>query len=178
MHILIAFLGSIVTILILLNRLADAGIDLGGLNPYLWHRRRKWRRKYEGNPLYRIDDPMDATAVLMVAAAKADGDLSREDKAALLNAFESDFHLSKKDAAGLLISSAHLLGDGVELRANVPRFLASTREKFTPEQARSALALVERIAGDQGARHENTARLVTEVSRQLCPDGSGRAGVW
>jgi len=48
MHFILGLLGTIVTILILLNRLADAGIDLGGLNPFLWHRRRKWRKMSGG----------------------------------------------------------------------------------------------------------------------------------
>ena len=60
MHIIFGLLGTIVTILILLNRLADAGIDLGGLNPFLWSRRRKWRKQYEGNPVFKIENPMDA----------------------------------------------------------------------------------------------------------------------
>ena len=42
---LLGFLGLLVTVLILLSRLADAGIDLGGLNPFLWRRRRAWRQK-------------------------------------------------------------------------------------------------------------------------------------
>ena len=36
MHIILGVLGAVITILILLNRLAEAGIDLGGLNPFLW----------------------------------------------------------------------------------------------------------------------------------------------
>jgi len=42
---ILAVLGVIVTILILLNRLANAGMDLGGLNPFLWQRRRNWRKR-------------------------------------------------------------------------------------------------------------------------------------
>ena len=79
MHIILGILGSLITVLILLNRLADAGIDLGGLNPYLWQRRRKWRNKYEGNPVFKIESPMDAAAILMVATAKADGDISLDE---------------------------------------------------------------------------------------------------
>ena len=138
MHIILGLLGTIVTILVLLNRLAEAGIDLGGLNPYLWQLRRKWKQQYQGNPLYRLQSPMDSTAVLMVAAAKADGDVAREEKSALLSLFETEFNLAKKDAARLLISSAHLLDDGTELRASVSKFLAPSRDRFTEEQARSA----------------------------------------
>ena len=167
MHIILGLLGTIVTILILLNRLAQAGIDLGGLNPYLWHRRRKWRQQYQGNPLYRLESPMDSTAVLIVAAAKADGDVAREEKTTLLRLFESEFNLSKKDAAGLLISSVHLLGDGVELRANLSKFLSASLGSFTEEQAGSALTLIARMAGDPEVRHENAEQLLREVEKVL-----------
>ena len=43
MHIILGALGTIVTILWLLHRLAEMGVSLGGLNPWLWQRRRKWR---------------------------------------------------------------------------------------------------------------------------------------
>ena len=51
MHIIISLLGTIITVLVLLNRLAQAGISLGGLNPFLWKRRQKWKKQYEGNPI-------------------------------------------------------------------------------------------------------------------------------
>ena len=167
MHIVLALLGTIVTILILLNRLAEAGIDLGGLNPFLWQRRRKWRKMYEGNPLYKIDQPMDATAILMVAAVKADGDMSKEDKGKLLHLFETDFSLNKKDAAGLLMSSVHLLGDGNELRGDVAKFLAPSKESYSEEQARSAVTLISRVAGADDERHENARELVQQVEAIL-----------
>ncbi len=167
MHIIIGILGCVITILILLNRLAEAGVDLGGLNPYLWNRRRKWRKQYQGNPIYKIESPMDATAILMLAAAKADGDLAKEDKAFLLQTFEQKFGLSKKDAAGLLISSSHLLGDGNEVRSNVQKFLKPSLEHFSPEQTQSALDLISTAAGKPGEQHENAERLLADVTKSL-----------
>ncbi len=169
MHIILGLLGTIVTILILLNRLADAGIDLGGLNPFLWHRRRKWKKMCEGNPLFTIASPMDATAILMVAAVKADGDMTKEDKSNLLNMFETDFKLSKKDAAALLVSSVYLLGDGTELRRKVPKFLEPSRNSFSEEQALSAITLVSRAAGVPEQRHENATELLKQVEMLLAP---------
>jgi len=96
MHIILGHIGTIVPAHILLNKLAEAGIDLGGPNPYLWNKRRKWRKKYEGNPAFKIDNPMDATAILMVVAAKADGDITKADKKLLLDLFENEFNPSKK----------------------------------------------------------------------------------
>ena len=167
MPIILGLLGTVVTILVLLNRLAEAGIDLGGLNPYLWHRRRKWRKQYEGNPIFRIENPMDATAILMVATAKADGDITKEDKALLLNLFEKEFNLSKKDSAGLLISSSHLLGSGEELRGNINRFLSSSKASFTDIQRKSAMSLISQVAGAAGSMHANVKELLQQVAKEL-----------
>jgi hypothetical protein len=176
MHIILGVLGSLVTILILLNRLAEAGIDLGGLNPFLWHRRRKWRNLYEGNPVFKIQSPMDATAILMVAVAKSDGDMTREDKGLLLRLFEDEFKLSKKDAAGLLISSAHLLGDGTEVRNNVKKFLTPSEESFTDLQARSATALLTQVASTSGSIHPCAQELIDQALCVLEPEQSSQAG--
>ena len=169
MHFILGLLGTVVSILILFSRLADAGIDLGGLNPFLWYRRRKWRKTCQGNPLFTISKPMDATAILMVAAVKADGDMTKEDKNNLLGMFETEFHLSKKDAASLLVSSVYLLGDGTELRRKVTKFLEPSRESFSDEQAQSAMTLITRAAGEPEERHENAVKLLNQVEMLLAP---------
>lgn len=154
MHIVLAILGSVITILILLNRLAEAGIDLGGLNPFLWQRRRKWRDNFEGNPIYRIDSPMEATALLMAATAKADGDMSADQKRKILSLFVDEFKLSRRDAAGLLIASTYLLGNGEELNSNLEKVLSRSLDKFSEDQARSAVKLLQRVAEADGSVSE------------------------
>ena len=146
MHVIIGLLGSIVTILWLLHRLAEMGIDLGGLNPFLWQRRRKWSKQYEANPIFILEGPMEATALLITATAKADGDMSSEEKQAILSIFENEFQLSKRDAAGLLISSSHLLGKGDEVRDQLDKVLKPSLGNFTKEQAISAIELIKRIS--------------------------------
>ncbi len=169
MHIVLALLGTIVTILVLLSRLANAGIDLGGLNPFLWNRRRKWRKKHDGNPIFRVDEPLDATAILMVAIAKSDGDMTREDKTLLLNLFETKFNLSKKNAAGLLISSSYLLADGAELKRSIPKFLAPSKASFTDTQAESAMVLMTQIAHSTDTTHPNTKEMLQIIKQELTP---------
>lgn len=167
MHIVLGILALAVGAVVLLNRLAEAGIDIGGLNPFLWNRRRKWRKLYEGNPIHKIEDSMDATAIMMVAAAKADGDLTSESKSQLLNLFETEFHLSKKDAAGLLISSSHLLGDGNDVRKNVKKFLQPSQDNFTADQAKSAIELISKAAGPVDKRHPSADDFVIQVRQAL-----------
>lgn len=159
MHIVLGILGSIITILILLNRLAEAGIDLGGLNPFLWQRRRRWRQKFEGNPIFHIDSPMETTALLMAAAAKVDGDMSAEQKRNILSLFRDEFNLSRRNAAGLLISSTYLLGDGEELRNNLEKIMTPSLDKFTEEQGHSAIKLLAQVAKADGS--------VSELQREL-----------
>jgi hypothetical protein len=165
MHILLGILGTVVTILILLNRLAEAGIDLGGLNPFLRRRRRAWQKKLEGNPVYHIDSPMEATALLMVAAVKMDGDLSTEEKKSILSSFHNEFHLSKRDAAGLFNSSAFLLGDGEAVRDNLEKVLEPNIGNFSGEQAESALEMLERLCQIGQSGNELKREFVERVRR-------------
>lgn len=176
MHIVLGLLGSIVTILILLKKLADAGIDLGGLNPFLRAHRKRWRDKVEGNPLYAIESPMEATALLMTATAKADGDMTAEEKHALLGAFEQHFHLSKRDAAGLLVSSAHLLGSGEELKANLARVMEPSLLKFTADQVESALQLLGAVCDLDPAENELKRELVDQIAEIFKSRASSKDG--
>ena len=167
MHIIIGFLGSLVSVLWLLHRLAEMGIDLGGLNPWLWQRRRRWKKNYEVNPIFRLDGPLELTALLLVATAKADGEMSSEEKRALLDLFENDFHLSKREAAGLMISSTHLLGRGDEVRDRFGEVMAPSLEKFTTAQAESAIALMKRVAAISGEPTEMQLDLIRNASALL-----------
>lgn len=153
------------------------GIDLDGLNSCLWHRRRKWRKMCEGNPLFNIARPMDATAILMVVAVKADGDMTKEDECNLLNMLETDFKLSQKDAAALLISSVYLLGDGTELQRKVPKFLEASKDSFSEEQAQAAISLVSRAAGSTEGRHKNVTEFLEQAEILLKPKRSNQE-IW
>lgn len=146
MHIVLSLLGAIVTLLILLHRLADAGISLGGLNPFLWSRRRHWEKKFSGNPIFQIQSPMDATALLLTAAAKIDGDMTAEQKSQILSAFEDEFKLNKKESAGLLISSNYLLGRGDEVSEKLEAILSPSLPNFTQAQAESAVKLLQQLS--------------------------------
>jgi len=167
MHVILGALGSLVTLLWLFYRLAEMGIDLGGLNPFFWRRRSKWKEHYDANPVYKIDSPLEATALLITAVAKADGDMSAEEKTEILNIFSEEFHMSKKDAAGLLISSCHLLGKGEEVRDDVQKVLAPSLNNFTREQADSAMELIKRVANVVDSVSELQNELIDRASKCL-----------
>ncbi|MEL6871080.1 MAG: TerB family tellurite resistance protein [Pseudomonadota bacterium] len=178
MHVIIGFLSSIVTILWLLHRLAEMGIDLGGLNPWSWKRRRKFRAAYEANPIFRLDDPLEATAVLMVAVAKADGDMSGAERRELLDAFTERFHLSNSDAAALLTASTHMLGNGDAVRDSLESVLQPSVDKFSPTQATSAVELLEQVAAVDGAASDAQQALIERARTTLAGHVSSTPATW
>lgn len=169
MPVILGVLGSIVTILFLLRHLAELGIDLAGLNPFLWHRRRQWMKRSQGNPIYRMDNPMDVTALMMVAAAKSDGDMTSEEKHKILEMFQDEFKLSRRDASDLMVASVYLLHDGSELRANVDKVLTRCIGNFTREQAESAAAMIARVAEIDSRPNEIKQEFVQAVLSGLKP---------
>ncbi|MEM9529313.1 MAG: TerB family tellurite resistance protein [Pseudomonadota bacterium] len=163
MHIIVAVLTSLVTALWILHRLAEMGVDLGGLNPWLWRRRRRWKQKYEANPVFALERPMEASALLITAVAKSEGDMTSDERQLVLKLFEDEFHLSDRDAAGLLSSSVFLLRDGTDVRANLEAVLEPSIDRFTADQASSAVTLMKRVASASGEAGPHQTDLVQSV---------------
>ncbi|MGI9334571.1 MAG: TerB family tellurite resistance protein [Gammaproteobacteria bacterium] len=167
MHIILAIIVSIVTIVVLLKKLADAGIDLGGLNPFLRRGRTNWRRRDEIKPIYALDNPMELAGLLLLGVARRDGDLSGTQKGALLGLFREEFHLSDQEAASLLGASVRLLNEGDALVYNLEKVLAPGNESMSKEQIESTVAMMEQIAGIDGTPTESQRALITDVREML-----------
>ena len=170
MHIILGVLGSLVTILWIFYRLAELGVGLGGLNPFLWRRRRRWRKQYEANPIYSIDKPIEAAALVLTATAKVTGEISSEEKCELLAIFEGEFHVSKREAADLLASSTFLIGRGDEIRDSLEKVLAPSVANFTPEQAESVVKLAHRVAQTGGEPTTVQVAFISSVHKHLMPE--------
>ena len=169
MPVILGLLGAIVSIVVLLHRLADAGIDLGGLNPFLWKRRQGWRQKFEANPIFSLQDPKDIAGILVVGVAKADGDMTAAEKTALLGEFESTFALKTREATELLASSVFLLGDANVLATQLDDILRNAAERLAPEQTSSMLAVMDRIASVDGPPTLQQTELIEQVTARLTP---------
>lgn len=167
MHIILGILGTLVTILVLVNRLSENGMDIGWLNPFSWHRRRKYRLHHDLNPAFKLPSPLDSTALLLVSIAKADGDISKEQKAVLLALFEDKFHLSSAEAGELLRASVFLFGDGSEILANPQRILDSSLPNFSPEQLESMQDLMQSVANAEHEPSTAQQQIIKSVSGVL-----------
>ncbi len=164
MHIILGVLGAIVTILILVNRLKDNGIDIGWLNPFAWKRRRAWRKQYHADPIYALEHPMEATAATMLYLAKLEGDISKQQKASILSSFESVFHLSEKEATALFLSSSYLFNSRDVLSVDVEKLLKPSSEKFSEEQKRSAIELLTNLCKEEGDMNQEQKKALDKIA--------------
>ena len=160
MHVILGILGSIVTILYMLDRL---GIDLGGLNPFYWYRRRAFAKKYGADPIYSVEDPIHVASLLVIGAAKLDGDLTAEQKEAAQDLFESEFSMSAKEAAQLFGSAAHLLAAPQLLDEQLTKFADRNSDSFSAEQAESLLEMMTKVAAASGGLSASQQDFISRV---------------
>ncbi|WP_333606911.1 TerB family tellurite resistance protein [Arsukibacterium sp.] len=167
MHIILGVLGAVITILILINRLSEAGMDIGWLNPFSWHRRRKYRIQHDLNPLFKLESPLDVAALLLLGVAKVDGDITLNQKNALLGLFQQEFRLSASEAKALLASSAHLIGNGQEFFTAPDKVIKPSFDKFTADQVASLNKLLQQIATLDGPASTEQEAYIRQVQLAL-----------
>jgi len=177
MHVILGLLGTVVTILYLLNRLGGLGIDFGWLNPFHWRRRRNWAAKYESDPIYSVEDPIHVAALLVIGAAKLDGDLSVGQKQTIIDQFQTKFSLDAKEASGLLGSAAHLLAAPQLIGTQLSGLASKNKEHFSEQQAESVLDMMSIVASSDGELSNGQRAYIDEI-RSLFATPKESGGTW
>jgi hypothetical protein len=160
MHIVLGVLSAVAGVIWALVALQRFGFSASSLNPFLWYRRRQWRKQYATHPLYRLEDPMDVAATLILGTAKCEGEISTGQKQAVLGMYEQEFKLDGDTAADLLLASAHLIRDEVYLLDRLDRLLEISGPHFTQAQAVSLLAMMTRTGTLESALNEEQRKLI------------------
>ncbi|MEL7537447.1 MAG: TerB family tellurite resistance protein [Pseudomonadota bacterium] len=163
MHLIVALLGAIATAVWILHRLAEMGISLAGLNPFLWKRRRDWSNRYNSNPIFQLESPLETMGLMMVAVAKADGEMSGSEREHLLRAFVDVFELNDKDAVGLLNSASHMYGRGDEIRDKLDAVLAPSKNAFSATQRQQIRPMLEAVAAADGESSASQRALIEQI---------------
>jgi uncharacterized tellurite resistance protein B-like protein len=167
MHYVIGLLSTVAALVYALHRLQSAGLDLNALNPFLWYRRAQWRKKYGEKPLYTLAEPVEVAAVLLLGAAKCEGELSTEQKDGLLAMFAHELRLGQAGANDMLVASSFLLRDEVYIHDHLDKVLARSLDRFSPEQRTSIVELMERAAKIGGAMNEEQGKLIARTRELL-----------
>ena len=160
MHMVIAAITALAGLLWALNALQRSGFHFSSLNPFLAYRRWQWTRAHGARPIYKLDKPMDVAAVLLLGVAKADGEITSDQKKELLTMFQGEFGLSRDEAADLLLASSHLIRDEIYLVDNLDKVLERSAPKFERETVSSLLAMMRRIAVLDGSVNAEQQKLI------------------
>lgn len=174
MHLIIGFLGSLVTIFYLLDRL---GVDIGGLNPFYWYRRYQFSKKYGADPIYSVEDPMHIASLLVIGTAKLDGDLTAEQKQVAKDLFEQDFSLDEREASQLFGSAAHLLAAPQLLEGQLTKLVDRNKDRFSPDQAHSMLDMMRKVAAASGEPSATQSDFINGIGAALVHEEK-REGTW
>jgi len=174
MHVILGILGSTITILYMLDRL---GIDLGGMNPFYWYRRRAFAKKYGSDPIYSVEDPVHVAALLIIGAAKLDGDLTAEQKRTAQALFESEFSLDAREASQLFGSAAHLLAAPQLIDDQLGKFADRNINRFTADQAQSLVDMMQRVASADGRLSATQEDFINAVRSRYARDEKPQ-GTW
>jgi uncharacterized tellurite resistance protein B-like protein len=174
MHIIIGFLGSLVTIFYLLDRL---GVDIGGLNPFYWYRRYAFAKKFGADPIFSIEDPLHIASLLVIGVAKLDGDLTAEQKKVAQQQFESSFSMDSQASSELFGSAAHLLAAPQLLETQLQKLAGKSKDRFSKDQAESLLEMMAQVAAAEGQPSDTQRRFIDSVRSQLSV-GSEPEGTW
>lgn len=174
MHIIIAFITAVVSLLWALDRF---GVDIHSLNPFHWKRRREWKQKYYARPIHTLKRPLEAAAVLIVGIVKTEGMISREQKAELLDILRNDLKQDSATASDLFTASAFMLNDIMDIAAEVPQILAPCKELFSDEQVQSLLDILAKAASLEGGISPQQEKIILAVKKEL-QQPKAKPGEW
>jgi uncharacterized tellurite resistance protein B-like protein len=177
MHIIIAVITALAGLLWALNSLQRSGFHFSSLNPFLAYRRWHWQRTYGGRPIYKLERPIDVAAVLLLGTAKADGEITSDQKKLLLEMFQSEFEISRDEASDLLLASSHLLRDVIYLVDHLEKVFERSADKFEHQAIASLLAMMRRVAMLDGSINSEQQKLIDATNRYFA--GRRKAvGAW
>ena len=162
---IIAAITALAGLLWALSSLQRSGFQFSSLNPFLAYRRWQWRKTYGGKPIYKLDRPMDVAAVLLLGVAKADGDITSDQKRELQSLFQSEFELSRDQAADLLLASSHLIRDEIYIVDHLDKILERSVERFEAGASASLLGMMRKIALLDGSINSEQQKLIDATER-------------
>jgi hypothetical protein len=165
----IAIITALTALVWALYRLHNSGFDLGALNPFHLLRRLKWQNQMNTKPIYSIENPMEAAALLLIATAKLDGEITREQRHFIIQLFITEFSLTENMANELYAASSYLLKDATNIIPEVRLILEPCKTAFKPNHIATLLEMLDKIAGSENSPTVAQSELIVEVRKHLAP---------
>jgi hypothetical protein len=164
---IIAILTAIAGIVWGLYRLQNSGVDLNAFNPFFWLRRKKWQNQLNTKPIYLIENPIETAALLIVAIAKMDGEITREQKNLIIQLFKDEFSTTTKAATELYTSASYSLKDVINITDEIRLILAPSKDAFKPNHIKALLDMLLKVASTESLPNNSQCALIAEIQKQL-----------
>lgn len=177
MHLVIAAITALAGLIWALSSLQRSGFNLNALNPFLAYRRWQWSRTYGTRPIYKLDRPIDVAAVLLLGVAKADGEITSDQKKRLLEMYQREFDISRDEASDLLLASSHLIRDEIYIVDHLDKILERSAPKFEADAVAALLRMMRHIAALDGSFNAEQEKLIAATERYFASRGK-QAGTW
>lgn len=173
MHILLAILGAIGTIVFFViraNQLNRAGRELaetaGDVKKFV--RRSRWQSKTKTDPIKDIRDPRLAAAVMMYAIAKSDGDVTERQRSSILEQLRDGLGMDYEEAGEILGQARWLTQDLHDVTTILRRAAAPVEASCTVEECRDLIEILEHVAGVEGGMTDAQKNSLDGLRRRLC----------
>ena len=164
---LIAILTALTALVWALYRLHTSGVDLRVLNPFNWLRRVRLQNKINSRPIHSIENPMEAAALLIVATAKLDGEVTEKKRIFIIQLFVNEFSLADSAANDLYAVSSYLLKDVTNIIPEVRLILEPCKASFKPNHIETLLEMLNKVASQENSPTVAQSELILEVRKYL-----------
>lgn len=167
MHILIGIITAIGGLLWALHSLQTSGVNLNDFNPFTWIRRRQWEKKLGTKPMHALVSSMEAAALLVVAIAKEEGEVTRDTKLEILAMFENDFGISRSAALEMFSASSYMLADVMDMPSEVRHVMKPSKDTFTDSHVEKLLAMLAKVAALETEPTEHQLKIIEAVKSEF-----------
>ncbi len=177
MYIVFILLAAILMILYLVVRVSDFNLKGYRNNPFHYLRRPLGvKHSFQVNG-FRLESPVELTALFMVAVASSEGQVTTEERRLILTLFQDAFGLSREDSKQLYAATIHALKRAKSVDSHIDSVAETGIERFTSSQRSSAIALVNKVAVTAKETSAKKMELVAYLCR-LLSESSDEARVW
>lgn len=167
MHYIIGLITALAGLLWALNSLQRSGFSLSSINPFAWYRRLQWGSKYGADLVTRVQDPLELVAVLLMGVAKCEGEVSRDQKQAILSLLQEEVGVAQDEAPDLMVLASYLTKDETYIADKVDEIVARAKSKITPDQVESILAMMAKIGMTDGELNAEQRQLIEATAKAL-----------
>jgi len=171
MHIIVAILGALATILFLLSRIGKSASDLTDSANELANlpRKLRHRRKAGKQGLDLIEDPVEAATILMISVARLDGisRVSDTQGAAIARQLSENMQLEPDDAEGYVIQLRSLTGYLKQAESTLFPMVDILRNRVSKDDARDLAGMMAVIAETDGAVNAEQQSFIQQFEERM-----------